>query len=241
MSVQIHNFPFDNPFPEILQNVFSHFYNYSGSLDDLHELLTTELLSNEEKEYHKQLHGWRKDRDSVFVRKFHEYVDKHTSFNEAYYKFLRTTILPLFPNETKIAIQKTPNIRFSVPDNAAIGVDPNDPENIIGLHCDRDFGHHPSEQNFIVPITKMFETNSLYYEPSIDSGIDPLNFESLSLNTNEFVHAYFNKLRHCNRINKTNKTRISFDIRIIPYSEYEKNIEDFKGTKFELGKYYIVL
>ena len=239
MSVQIHQF--ENPFPNILQDIFSIFYGYSGALDELHTLLDTEHLSQDEKEYHKKLHEWKKDRDSIFVKKFHEYVDKYTRFNETYYTFLRTHILPLFPEEIHLVIQKTPNIRFSLPDNAAIGYDPIDPENIIGLHCDRDFGHHPTEQNFIIPITSMFESNSLYYEPYPKSGINPIEYENLVLNTNQFINAYFNEIKHCNRMNKTNKTRISFDIRVIPYSQYQANLNDFKGTKFELGKYYTVL
>ena len=232
---------FENPFPEILADVFLQKYNYTGPLDEIHILLDTQLITDEQKIYHKQLHGWRQDRDSIFVKSFHEYVDKNTKFNEAYYSFLRQNILPLFPEETKLVIQKTPNIRFSIPENAAIGFDPNDPENIIGLHCDSDFGHHKTEQNFIVPITKMFETNSLFHEPHQDSGVHPSNFENLQLNKDEFATAYFNKIKHCNRINKTNKTRISFDIRVIPFSKYQENLKDFKDTKFELGKYYIVL
>jgi hypothetical protein len=239
MSIKIYEF--ENPFIEVLQNIFTTFYEYSGPLDELHTLLDTNQLSEEEKDYHKQLHEWRKDRDSTFVKRFHEYVDKYTMFNESYYTFLRTYILPLFPEETKLVIQKTPNIRFSLPDNAAIGYDPIDPENIIGLHCDREFGHHPTEQNFIIPITSMFESNSLYYEPYIQSNVNPLEYENLVLKPNQFINAYFNEIKHCNRINKTDKTRISFDIRIIPYSKYMTNLQEFKGTKFELGKYYIVL
>jgi hypothetical protein len=87
----------------------------------------------------------------------------------------------------------------------------------------------------------MFGTNSLFHEPHQDSGVHPSNFENLQLNKDEFATAYFNKIKHCNRINKTNKTRISFDIRVIPFSKYQENLQDFKDTKFELGKYYIVL
>lgn len=240
MTVQIHSF--ENPFINIIEDVFSKAYNYTGPLDNLHELLDSpKYLSQEEKNYHRHLHEWKKDRDSIFVKKFHDYVDKNTIFNETYYNFLRTHVLPLFPNETKLVVQKTPNIRFSLPDNAAIGFDPKDPENIVGLHCDNNFGHHETEMNFVVPITRMFGSNSIYYEPHLNSSIDPLHFENLVLEKNEFVQAYFNKLHHCNRINKTDKTRISFDIRVIPYSKYQENIEYFKGTKFELGKYYVVL
>ena len=221
--------------------MFSISFNYKGLLNEIHELLQTPNLSNEEKDYHKKLHEWRKDRDSIFVKKFHEYVDKFTHFNEAYYAFVRKYILPKFPNETQLVIQKTPNIRFSTPNNAAIGFDPNDPEHIIGLHCDRQFGHHPTEMNFVIPITNMFESNSIYYEPFPNSNIQATHFENLVLNTDQFFEAYFNEIRHCNHINCTNKTRISFDIRVIPYSVYQTNLTDFIGTKYELGKYYIVL
>jgi hypothetical protein len=239
MTVELHSC--ENPFPQLLQDMFSQYYNYNGPLDEIHTLLDSSFLSNEEKEYHKQLHGWSKDRNSIFVRKFHEYVDKHTHFNEAYYAFLRKYVLPRFPNESKLVIQKTPNIRFSLPDTAAIGFDPKDPENIVGLHCDRHFGHHPTEQNFIIPMTNMFESNSIYHEPFPNSGVHPYEFDNLVINTDQFVQAYFNQILHCNHINQTNKTRISFDIRIIPYSQYQAHLEDFQGTKFELGKYYIVL
>jgi hypothetical protein len=87
----------------------------------------------------------------------------------------------------------------------------------------------------------MFDSNSIYHETHPDSKTTPHDFENLTLETNEFAQAYFNQIRHCNRINKTDKTRISFDIRIIPFSKYQENISYFQGTKFELGKYYVVL
>ena len=239
MAVQYHSF--ENPFPKILKQIFEETYEYTGPLDEIHTLLETNLLTTEQKEYHKNIHEWTKDRNSVFVKRFHEYVDKYTHFNETYYTFLRQYILPLFPNESQLVIQKTPNIRFSLPDNAAIGCDPKDPETIIGVHYDGYFGHHTTEQNFVIPITRMFETNSIYHEPYVNSNIPPHQFESLTIDTTHFAQAYFNKIIHCNRINKTNKTRISFDIRVIPYSKYQENLDYFQGTKFELGKYYMVL
>jgi hypothetical protein len=240
MAVQIHSF--ENPFPKLIGQLFAESFKYYGQLEDIHQLLTLpHYLTEEEKDYHRHLHEWKKDRDSIFVKKFHDFVDKNTIFNETYYQFLRTYILPLFPNETKLVVQKTPNIRFSLPDNAAIGFDPKDPDNIVGLHCDSDFGHHETETNIVVPITAMFGSNSIYYEPHVNSTIPPSSFENLVLEPDEFVQAYFNKLRHCNRINKTDRTRISFDIRVIPFSKYQENLEYFKGTKFELGKYYIIL
>ena len=241
MTVQTH--PCDNPFPDILKEMFSIFFNYGEPLDQIHTLLDTPILTQEDKNYHKQLHEWKKDRESIFVKRFHEYVDKYTRFQDEYHQFIREYIKPLFPEETHLAIQKTPNIRFSLPQNAAIGFDPNDPPEIVGLHCDRDFGHHPTEQNFIIPITAMFSTNSIFYDPDPNdlSITNPLQFVPMILHTNQFAQAYFNQIRHCNRINQTDQTRISFDIRIIPFSKYQQHIPEFKGTKFELGKYYVVL
>lgn len=239
MTVQTH--PCHNPFPDILKEMFSIFFNYREPLDQIHTLLDTPILTNEDKEYHKQLHEWKKDRESIFVKRFHEYVDKYTRFQDEYHQFIREYIKPLFPNETHLAIQKTPNIRFSLPKNAAIGCDPNDPPEIIGLHCDRDFGHHTTEQNFIIPITAMFSTNSIFYDPNDPPITDPLQFVPLSLEPTQFAQAYFNEIRHCNRINQTGHTRISFDIRIIPFSKYQENKNELKGTKFELGKYYVII
>jgi hypothetical protein len=240
--IQIHKFENQtNPFINGIQDIFKIKYNFNDNLENLHEILETPLISQEDKEYHKQLHGWKNDRNSIFIKHFHQYVDTEPNFNVIYHQFIKTHIFPLFPNETKLVIQKTPNIRFSFPETAAIGCDPNDPENIIGLHSDSNFGHNENEMNFIIPITKMFSTNSIYYEPTIGSQIEPRDFENLKLETDEFLQAYFNKLRHCNHINKTNKTRISFDIRIIPYSKYMENLDFFNGTKFELGKYYMVI
>jgi hypothetical protein len=154
---------------------------------------------------------------------------------------MTTYVKSLFPSEEKIVIQKTPNIRFHFPESAAIGRDPKDPENIVGLHCDSNFGHNENEMNFIIPITPMYATNSIYYETKLNSQVDPTQFENLVLKPTEIFQVYFNKLRHCNKINHTGKTRISFDIRVIPYSKYMENLDFFKGTKFELGKYYMVL
>lgn len=232
---------FDNPFPQLIQTLLRNEYNYEDSLDDLHTLFDTPLISREDIDYHKQIQPWNNDRQSIFVKKFHAYVDSCPDFNDTYYEFIEKHIKPLFPDDTKLVVQKTPNIRFSFPDSAAIGCDPNDPENIIGLHCDANFGHNENETNFIVPITRMYATNSIYYEPTVDSQKNPLDYENVVLNTYQFFQGYFNKLKHCNQLNQTNKTRISFDIRVIPYNIYMDNLEFFKGTKFEIGKYYIVL
>jgi hypothetical protein len=232
----------NNPFIPLLEDYFKTEYNYTGSLDELHKIL--ENLPTEKKQQCVKIFTIGKDdRQNIFIKNFHRFVDTSTMFETVYHTFVRKYIFPLFPEERQLVIQKTPNIRFSFPESAAIGKhEKEDKKNgIIGHHCDSDFGHHATEMNFIIPITKMFATNSVYYEPYPDSDVAITSYENLVLKPEEFFKAYFNKQRHYNRINQTNKTRISYDLRVIPYTKYMEHLADFKGTKFELGKYYIVL
>ena len=87
----------------------------------------------------------------------------------------------------------------------------------------------------------MFCTNSIYYEPEIDSNINYNDYLNLILNTDTFFTEKFNKLKHYNKINTTNVTRISLDLRVIPYSKYMEYKDFFINTKFDIGKYYIAL
>jgi hypothetical protein len=47
-------------------------------------------------------------------------------------------------------------------------------------------------------------------------------------------------LKHGNKINTTKKTRVSFDFRVIPKSEYRPSSHNSvnTGLKFKIGEYY---
>jgi len=240
---KIHKIQEENPFIPLIEGLFQKEYNYTGSLDELHTVLDN--LSTEVKEECTQIYTIGKDdRRSKFIKDFHRFVDESTDFTDAYHAFLKQYIKPLFKDETHIVIQKTPNIRFSFPESAAIGKHATEnvsKDGIIGYHCDSDFGHHREEMNFIVPVTPMYKTNSVYYESEMNSDVPIEEYENLVLSPNEFFQGYLNKQRHYNRLNQTGRTRISYDLRVIPYTKYMENLADFQGTKFELGKYYMVL
>ena len=53
----------------------------------------------------------------------------------------------------------------------------------------------------------MFDTNSIYYEPEINSTISTNNYLNLKLDINDFFVVKFNQLLHFNKINKTGKLR----------------------------------
>ena len=73
-----------------------------------------------------------------------------------------------FPNEEVLIYQSYPSIRFQFENSIA-----------VPPHCDSDsIGNHPlGEKNFIIPITKMENTNSLYIESTPGKGdFEPVFF-----------------------------------------------------------------
>ena len=215
--------------------------DYDTKLEDIHNVLNTDKVNEESKLFYSDISELGKtDRNSLFVKKFYQKYDENEYFFELYKSFIIQEILPLFPLEENLVIQKTPNIRFHLPNNSNLGRYKNDPsDEIIGLHNDNEFGHPKEEINIIIPITEMFDTNSIYFESFPYSN----KYESLKLTQNQFFMGYFNQCRHFNTVNKTNNTRVSFDFRIIPYSLYKdnNNFSITSKTKFNLDNYYTLL
>ena len=234
---------FDNNFINIIKKVYTDKYGFTNELKNFHMILNGPFISDDEKTSTQRIKIIGNDRNSVFYDDYHNFIDKTSLFNDIYHKFISDYVKPLYAVNGLIVVQKTPNLRISFPNTTAIGkhVNENESDNVIGLHKDSDFGHHESEVNFIIPLTNMFDTNSIYYEPYIESGLSTNEFLNLKLSSNEFFICKFNQLLHFNKINTTGFTRMSLDFRIIPYDKYVENKEYFKNTKFELGKYYIVL
>lgn len=230
-------------FYETLQTFYKNKYSNFNSFENIHNLLQ-DLAENDKKYYDEiPIFGYS-DRNSVFVKDFYNFIDSDYSFLYSYLDFIQNEIKPLFPNEIKLIVQKTPNIRFHLPKCTNIGKRTCDYNTeIIGLHSDGEFGHPNTEFNIVLPITRMFDTNTMYYEPYPNSNINPINYENMKLEKNNFFIGYLNQCKHYNKINETNQTRVSFDFRIIPYSKFIKtNTESATNKiKFDIGKYYMLI
>jgi hypothetical protein len=229
-------------FYECIYKLFNEKYNFNTDLNQMHLILNT-FTMEDKFEYLQIPEIGKNDRKSVFIEDYHAYVDSHPEFTELYKRFIIDYVKPLYPEETHILYQKTPNLRISFPLTTAIGRRPEtDPDDIIiGLHNDSEFGHPPEEMNFVIPITRMYSTNSIYYEESPHSNTDYNDYSCLELVENEFFQCYFNQLNHYNRINGTGNSRISLDFRIIPYSKYNANYNETSITnnkKLQLGEYF---
>jgi hypothetical protein len=239
---------FDNKrfnFYECILIYYKNKYNIT-SFENINELLNTDLINTIDKSFYNipiPIFG-QTDRNSIFVKNFHNYVDTSYTFINLYTNFIKSIIKPLFPDELNILVQKTPNIRFHLPNCSNIGKRITDIyDDIIGVHYDGEFGHPTEEINVIVPITDMFDTNSLYYESDPILNTNVYDFNNLKLKQNELYLGNLNKCKHYNKINNTNQTRVSLDFRIIPYSKYiqSNNTSATDKIKFVIGEYYMII
>ena len=241
----IHKFNiYDYPFEQMVKKCFENYFKEEIKLDELHNLLENKLINKEDKNYFNSIPEFGKnDRKSIFNKIFYNYYDNNDEFKNLYIKFIKNFIKPIFfSGEDYLVIQKTPNIRQHLPNTTTIGRLSTDPDpNLIGIHTDGNFGHSEEEYNFILPITRMFETNSIYFEPYKNSEIDFNDYLNVNLNIDELGCYYFNKCFHYNKINKTGKTRISFDFRIIPYSRYYTSdyLTETDKKKLIIGEYFL--
>jgi hypothetical protein len=231
----------NNIFLKIIKEIYQDKYNYYGELCDFHELLDTDEFIEKKNDILTIREIGKNDTNSVFIKDYYSFIDSNSLFFDFYLDFICKYIKPLFPEEEYLIYQSTPNLRISFPGSTAIGKRDIDPTpDIIGIHRDAEFNHSCEEINFIIPLTDMYDTNSIYYEQSINSNIHPENFLNLNITPNNFFMCYFNKLLHYNRINTTGKTRMSLDFRIIPYSKYiEKPMNSIShNKKMTIGEYY---
>lgn len=248
MSLNVVRVPYDATaydFRTLLRTTFE-----VDDLEALHLALDSNRMTGEEKSYfNEQSTLGSTDRSSVFVKSFLRYFDTDYTFLHAYLNFLAKEIKPLFPEEEKILVQKTPNLRVHLPGHTAIGSRESDPsEEVVGLHTDRELGHPEGTINVVIPLTEMRDTNTIFYE-SEDSSENKGANNYVTLDTtsmNEFFMINLYSKRHFNRINTTGKTRVSMDVRVVPFSSYKGNAHPpgysvTHGKAFVAGDYYMFL
>jgi hypothetical protein len=157
--------------------------------------------------------------------------DTKTWFHKTYYqspvypemialydRFVREVILPRY-SDSAYAVQVDPSFRIHLPNNTALGARLDDVGESIGLHCDADYNHQPGEVNFILPLTPMFDTNSVYVESAPGKG----DYHPANVPIGSVFCFYGNKCRHFNRRNDTGVSRLSIDFRVIPMKDYDAN------------------
>jgi hypothetical protein len=105
--------------------------------------------------------------------------------------------------------QKTPTFRVHVPNQTAVSK----------WHYDGDPNHgHPDwEINVQIALTEMKDSSATWTETVPGLG----DYYPMNLKTGEYALFDGNRCVHGNYINKTEKTRVSFDFRVIPCKKYD--------------------
>ena len=152
-----------------------------------------------------------------------------SSIKELYLKFLETVIKPRFGEE--IIYQELPDIRIHLPENLAVGEFHKDK-----TYRDVKWAEEVNELNYFVPLTRAYDTNTMWAETEEDKG-DYIPFNS---DYGECTEWHGSHLTHGNKINKTDVTRVSFDFRVIPKSRYVPSEHASINMKipFKVGGFY---
>jgi hypothetical protein len=119
-----------------------------------------------------------------------------------------------------IVYQRIPTFRVHLPGNIAVAE----------AHRDRDYHHSPDEVNVWVPLTDAFDTTAVWLETRENS----LDFRPLELQYGQVAFFDGANLRHMNKPNLTDKTRVSFDLRYVPLSIYRPRSASTFNTKLPM-------
>lgn len=163
------------------------------------------------------------DQSSVWHKK---YYNGNAVFLETYKSFIQNEIKKLFPDEEFLVYQKIPTFRVHLKNNVSVGE----------FHRDRDYNHGRNEINFHLPFTNTNESNSIWIES--EEGLE--DYKPSVLNYGQILMFDGANLKHGNKVNNSDETRISVDFRVVPFSKYE---ESDKGSinmnaKFKIGEYF---
>lgn len=121
-------------------------------------------------------------------------------FIRTYERFIVEWVAPQLGNEP-LLYQRKPILRVVLPGSVAP----------TQCHCDADYYHDANELNFWVPLSKVSGSNSLYSESEPGKG----DYKAFEAGPGEAVRFWGNRCRHYTVPNDSERTRVSFDFRVI--------------------------
>ena len=165
---------------------------------------------------------------------------KSKEFAAALHRFVRQEICAALC-VSRVAYQRRPTFRVHMAGGPAQGF----------AHADglEPYNHQPGEVNIWLPLSKVHGSNSLMCESSPGKG----DFHAFEAEPGQFVKFYGNRCWHYCLDNKTDDTRVSFDLRVVPMDLFDNNHDGpsktltkksskkrFSGIKpLKLGEYYM--
>ena len=170
---------------------------------------------------------FKKDVETWYHKTFYNYLDsdKGKHMQLLYDKLIVDVILP-YLGINEALVQKFPSFRVQLPNNVAVAK----------IHTDNSLGHPIGEINFTYTFTEMRDTTSILIEkmPTMNE------FMKIEADENNIVSFNANLCKHYNEVNKTGKTRMSMDFRVLPlnYKTGYDGVSHTSNKKFTNGEYY---
>ena len=161
------------------------------------------------------------NQSTEYHKRFYNSLDNDNRLKSLYDDFISKVVKNLFDEE--IIYQVTPTFRLQAIDNVSV----------FAFHKDTEYGHSDKTINFFLPITKCYDTNALWVESG--SSFEPMECDYGDLITFDAVN-----LLHGNKLNKTGKSRISLDFRVMKMVDYCETSKQTlsKNRRLVLGDYY---
>ena len=170
----------------------------------------------------------KNDQSTEFHKGYYELI-RTPHVQDLYTKFIKNIVYPLY-NES-IVYQAIPTFRIAFQNNIAVGE----------FHKDKNYrniqwAEEVKEDNFFLPFTDAFDTNTIWVETEEDKG----DYFPMECKLGEIIQWDGSNLTHGNKPNKTGKTRVSVDFRVIKLSNYKESDQGSinTNTKFALASYY---
>ena len=122
-------------------------------------------------------------------------------FLEVYRRFVVHWVAPTLGG-VPLLYQRKPILRVVLPGSVAP----------TQMHCDADYYHDSNELNLWVPLSDVAGASSLWSESAPGRG----DYAAFEAGPGQAVRFYGNRCRHFTTPNDTERTRVSFDFRVIP-------------------------
>jgi hypothetical protein len=198
-------------------------YNFKSKLEKIFDIEELASLNDDIKIFTRE-----NDQKTHWHKLYYEW-SRSQEFSSLYDNFILHYIKPIYNEE--IVCQKIPTFRVAYPNNIAVGEFHKDK-----FYRDQSWAEYVKEDNFYLPFTNAFDTNTIWVESEEDKG----DFSPMNCLYGEFIQWDGSNLMHGNKTNLTGKARVSVDFRVIKSSNYIPSEHGSMNTKskFQIGEYY---
>lgn len=201
-------------------------FNFKHQVESLFDIQELSLLNEDTAIFKRET-----DQSTKYHKLFYDWA-RTEEFKSLYTNFISEVVYPSY--NTPIVYQTIPTFRIAYINNIAVGEFHKDKH-----YRDVSWAESVKEDNFFLPFTDAFDTNTIWVESKENLG----DYSPMNCKYGEVIKWDGSNLTHGNKINTTGKTRVSVDFRVISYENYQPSDRGSINmkTKFEIGGYYTLM